>query len=216
MSQPKPFDAWIFTGGDWSSEKCRALLEEYSGGIRPRLILAADSGYKKALALEIVPDLLVGDFDSMERPASLPEGVEIYVSPCEKDDTDTMLACSLAIEKGASSLLILGGTGGRADHGLSNILYLESLRNRGVDALLTDGENRIRVCRDCTLTLPDRGGYFSVMSLSDRCTVTLTGCKYPLTNAVLRRELPYAVSNEVVGEAKIVLSGTAAVMETVK
>ena len=211
-----PYEALIFTGGDWCAEKCRALLAEYNGNTRPALILAADSGYKKALALDIVPDLLVGDFDSMERPASLPAGVEVYVSPCEKDDTDTMLACSLAIERGASSLLILGGTGGRADHGLSNILYLESLRNRGVDALLTDGQNRIRVCRNTVLSLPDRGGYFSVMSLSDTCTVTLSGCKYPLTHAVLRRELPYAVSNEVVGEATVEIAGTAAVMETVK
>ena len=213
-----PYEALIFTGGDWCAEKCRALLMEYNGTTPPKLILAADSGYKKALALDIVPDLLVGDFDSMDKPEDLPEGTQMYVSPCEKDDTDTMLACSLAVEKGCTSLLILGGTGGRADHGLSNILYLESLRNRGVDALLTDGENRIRVLRDDTVSLPDRGGYFSVMSLSDTCTVTLTGCKYPLTDALLRREMPYAVSNEVLpgGTASAAVRGTAVVMETVK
>ena len=154
----------------------------------------------------------------MEKPDDLPEGTELYVAPCEKDDTDTMLACSLAVEKGCTSLLILGGTGGRADHGLSNILYLESLRNHGVDALLTDGENRIRVLRDASVTLPDRGGYFSVMSLTDSCTVTLEGCKYPLTDAPLRREMPYAVSNEVLpgDNATVTVHGTAVVMETVK
>ena len=212
------YDAWIFTGGDWCAEKCRALLTEYNGTTPPSLILAADSGYKKALALDIIPDLLVGDFDSMDKPAEVPEQTKMYVAPCEKDDTDTMLACNLALEKGCTSLLILGGTGGRADHGLSNILFLESLRNRGADALLTDGENRIRVLRDASVTLPDRGGYFSVMSLTDTCRVSLSGCKYPLTDALLRREMPYAVSNEVLpgGTAVVSVQGTAVVMETVK
>ena len=214
-----PYEALIFTGGDWCAEKCRTLLTEYNGTTPPKLILAADSGYKKALALDIVPRYVVGDFDSMEKPDDLPDGTELYVAPCEKDDTDTMLACSLAVESGCTSLLILGGTGGRADHGLSNILYLESLRNCGVDALLTDGENRIRVLRDTSVTLPDRGGYFSVMSLTDSCTVTLEGCKYPLTDALLRREMPYAVSNEVLPGGNAVVTvhdGTAVVMETVK
>ncbi len=210
------YDGWIFTGGDWYREKCRALLDECGG--TPVLILAADSGYKKALALDLSPDYLVGDFDSMDKPETLPEKTALYVSPCEKDDTDTMLACSLAVEKGCTSLLLIGGTGGRADHGLSNILYLESLRKCGIDALLTDGENRIRVLRDMAVTLPDRGGYFSVMSLSDTCTVTLSGCKYPLTGHTLRRDMPYAVSNEVLtGEtATVTVTGTAVVMETVR
>ena len=56
------------------------------------------------------------------------------------------------------------------------------------------------------------------MSLSDQCTVTLAGCKYPLTDTVLRREMPYAVSNEVLpgGAAVVTVQGCAVVMETVK
>lgn len=209
------YDAWIFTGGDWHADACLALLSTLP---RPKQILAADAGYKKALAANVIPTDVVGDFDSMARPTDLPDGVRLLTVPAEKDDTDTMLACSIAVENGCTSLLIVGGTGGRADHGLSNILYLESLRNRGVDALLTDGENRIRVLRDGTVVLPDRGGYFSVMSLTDSCVVTLSGCKYPLAEATLRRELPYAVSNEVLpgASATVTVHGTAVVMETVR
>ncbi len=209
------YDAWIFTGGDWHADACLSLLSTLP---RPKQILAADAGYKKALAANVIPTDVVGDFDSMARPTDLPDGVRLLTVPAEKDDTDTMLACSIAVENGCTSLLIVGGTGGRADHGLSNILYLESLRNRGVDALLTDGENRIRVLRDGAVVLPDRGGYFSVMSLTDSCVVTLSGCKYPLADATLRREMPYAVSNEVLpGEnATVTVHGTAVVMETVR
>jgi len=207
-------NAVIFTGGACDLEKIRLMLPEHMDWI-----LAADSGYHKAAALGITPHKLVGDFDSLAgglRREMLPTDMEIYQSPCEKDETDTMLACELAVDAGAEEILIVGGTGGRADHGLSNILYLENLDRRGVRALMTDGENRIQVRHDCTVILPDRGGYFSVFAL-DTCTVTLTGCKYPLTDAVLERAMPYAVSNEVAGEAaKIVLSGYAVIMETVK
>lgn len=210
------YDGWIFTGGDWHKEKCQALLRSLP---KPQLVICADVGYKKALTAGVVPQYVVGDFDSMDKPTDLPETVQLVTVPCEKHDTDTMLACSIAVEKGCTSLLIIGGTGGRADHGLSNILYLESLANRGVHALLTDGENRIQVVRDRTITLPDRSGYFSIMSLTDTCTVTLVGCKYPVTHATLRRELPYAVSNEVLPSDNAVVtveSGTAVVMETVR
>jgi len=196
-------------------EKCR----QYCAALpAPEMILAADSGYEKALALSLPVHKLVGDFDSMALPAQLPFGTEVHVSPCEKNETDTMLACSLAIESGAHSLLILGGTGGRVDHALSNIFYLEWLESQGIDALLTDGENRIRVCCSKTVTLPDRGGYFSVMSLSESSRVTLTGCKYPLTDATLYRREPYAVSNEVLAEntAQITVQGTVVVVESVK
>lgn len=183
------------------------------------MILAADSGYHKAMALGITPHKLVGDFDSLFDGApteTLPEGMEIYKSPCEKDETDTMLACEIAVEAGAEEILIIGGTGGRADHGLSNILYLENLDRRGIRALLTDGENRIQVHHDCIVKLPDRKGYFSVFAL-DTCKVTLTGCKYPLTDAILERFMPYAVSNEVTSEeATIILTGYAVIMESQK
>lgn len=205
--------AMIFTGGAWDPAKL-----SLSALPAPDYIIAADSGYDKAAALGILPDLLVGDFDSIRHDrTSVPGTVEIYKVPCEKDVTDTMLACDVAIERGYRRITIAGGTGGRADHGLSNILFLENLLNRHVDALLTDGENRIMVCRDRTITLPDRGGYFSVFAL-DTCVVTLSGCKYPVQNVTLRRDLPYAVSNEVLpgGAATIELSGVAVVMETVR
>ena len=60
-----PYEALIFTGGDWCAEKCRALLAEYNGNTRPALILAADSGYKKALALPRTEGKLLRDCRTM-------------------------------------------------------------------------------------------------------------------------------------------------------
>ena len=71
-------------------------------GLRERpaagdLVIAADAGYLNCKKGGIVPDLLLGDFDSME----VPDGAEHLVRlPVEKDDTDTLAAIRVALERG--------------------------------------------------------------------------------------------------------------------
>ena len=186
--------AVIFTGGFCNT----SLLTDEE--LAADLYIAADAGWHTAKALGIKPHIAAGDFDSADTP---PGGFanEIIRVPAEKDDTDTMLACELAIHRGVQDILILGGTGGRLDHTLSNVFLLENHLARGIRTQLTDGENRIRALQEETLTLPrTRFRYFSLLALSD-AVVSLRGCKYPLTDAPLTRANPYAVSNEIVGEA---------------
>ena len=67
-----------------------------------------------------------------------------------------------------------------------------------------------------TVPQPEVEGYFSVFAL-DSCVVTLTGCKYPLDCVRLVRQMPYAVSNEVVGEyAKVQVDGAAILVTSKK
>jgi len=192
--------AVIFTGGH--CEAALLLPEDLSGD----LIIAADSGWLTAKACGITPSVIAGDFDSSPIP-DIPDA-EIIRVPAEKDDTDTMLACNLAIGRGVNSLSIIGGTGGRTDHTFSNVFFLENLQSRGVKATITDGANRIRILHNEICTLPaSHFFYFSLFSL-ERSTVTVRGCKYPLTNAVLTRDNPFAVSNEITGNAaEIQVSG---------
>ena len=201
-AERKPMKALIFTGGYCDTGRVRRFLPEHPG-----LIVAADSGLKTAQKLEIDPDIVMGDFDSFTD--RLPDGIPALRVPAEQDVTDTMLACDYAAEKGFCDLVIVGGTGGRIDHELSNVLYLERLRRRGIRALLTDGDNSVRVLLDESAEVPDEGGYFSVFAL-DRCVITETGCRYPLARRELVRENPFAVSNEVVGDcARVEVEGAA-------
>ncbi len=217
--------AVIFTGGFCDTEALRAD-QQLAGILADAFVIAADSGLTAAEAMGIRPDLIVGDFDSYT--GTLPEGEdapEILRVPAEKDVTDTVLACQLAMERGFHRLLILGGTGGRADHYFSNILWLYSLKTQGADVLLTDGRNEFRVLRDECAVIPrmpgvtkEGGGdgwYFSLFALGiaggERCTVTASGCRYPLPAPVeLNWDNPsYAVSNEVTAErAEITVTGT--------
>lgn len=110
-----------------------------------------------------------------------------------------MLACKLAIDRGVRDILIVGGTGGRLDHTISNVFLLENHLARGIRTVLTDGKNRIRALQSESITLPRvRFRYFSLLALSD-AAVSIGGCKYPLSDAPLTRANPYAVSNEITG-----------------
>ena len=191
-----PKTALVITGGYCNVDTVRRVLP-----VDVDLTIAADSGYATAQKLGITPDITMGDFDSYRD--ALPTGMNVLRVACEKDVTDTMLACEYAKEHGCRYITIIGGTGGRIDHSLSNVLYLEGLRREGVRVKLTDGENTVQMILDETVTVQNDGGYFSVFAL-DTCVVTQTGCKYPLDRAQLIRQMPYAVSNEVVGEYAVI------------
>lgn len=195
--------ALIFTGGFCHTEAVRGRLPEHPG-----IVIAADSGLRTAQALGIRPDVVMGDFDSYTDP--LPEEAVIYRVPAEKDVTDTVLAADYAEANGYRRLLIVGGTGGRLDHELSNLFLLAALRDRGLQAMLTDGDNTVRVLRDEKTAVPDEGGYFSLITPGE-CRATIRGAKYPLDRTRLDGAHPsYGVSNEVTdGEAEVTVEGEA-------
>ncbi len=200
--------ALIITGGYINFENLHIKRADFS------LVLAADSGYSAAKKLGLVPDVVLGDFDSLGE--KIKDNVCVVTVPAEKDDTDTMLACNVAIERGYSDIIIIGGTGGRADHFLANVFFLEALCDRGVRAILTDGENTLRILKNETVNISRSNGYFSVFALDD-CTVTLSGCKYPLSEYRLKRTNPFAVSNEVIDNyAEITVNGKLVLCESQK
>lgn len=195
--------ALIITGGEIRED---VALPEYDFAI------AADSGLLTAERLGVFPDLIVGDFDSLDRDPdeeytdSVTGNIsEIIRHPAKKNETDTMLAAEYAVKRGAAELYIIGGLSGRADHTLSNVFLLEQLADDGVPAVYTDGENELRVVQDGESAHIQYGEYryFSTVAM-ERSIVTVSGCAYPLFHERLVRQNAYAVSNEALpGGAKV-------------
>ena len=191
--------AFIYTGGNINP----ANITEHPKG--DDVIIAADSGYRNALALGEAPHILLGDMDSLG-DMGVPEKTEILQVPAEKDFTDTQLAVDTALKKGASEIIIIGGLDGRLDHTLSNLSILEELDKRRIHAHITNGYNRVRYLNS-TSTLIARSGfkYLSLVCLSEKAKgVSVEGCKYPLDNAKLTRDYQFAVSNEIVGNCALI------------
>lgn len=162
------------------------------------LVIAADAGYRTCRELGIVPDLLLGDFDSMEQPEDF---ASIHRSPVEKDDTDTMLAVKTGLEQGCGEFYLYGGTGGRRlDHTLANLQTLLYLRRRGARGYLYDNDFVWTVIENETIRVDKtvEWGLLSVFCLGDRARgVTETGVQYPLQGAELTAEFPLGVSNHI-------------------
>lgn len=179
--------ALILTGGNCAAD---VRIPDYD------ICIAADCGIELSDRLGIVPDLSVGDFDSADTKRHAPKG-EVIRHPAHKNQTDTMLAVDLAVERGCDNLYILGGLGGREDHSISNIFFIEALAERGVRATMCDGDNEIRVLTSGESAEIPFGEYkyFSLFAL-ESCVVTAERCEYPLERATLVRCDPYAVSNE--------------------
>lgn len=163
-------------------------------------VIACDSGYRHAKKANIVPDLVVGDFDSYY--GQIPKGIEVYTAPKEKDDTDTMLAVKLAFEKGMTDFLLLGATGGRIDHQLANISTAAYIAERGGKCKIADYHNEIFALKNGKVTIEKRMSWAaSVLSYTDVSKgVSYTGLKYDLTDATLYSTIPLGVSNEIIAE----------------
>ena len=194
--------AFIYTGGTVFDEY---VIEKPEAG---DLIIAADAGYLTAQKMGITPDVLLGDFDTLG-VENIPDGIECLRVPAEKNDTDTQLAVSTAIERGAKELVIVGGLSGRLDHTLSTLAILEDLwerKNDRIYAILTDGKNRVRFLRNSGTILPrSQYRYFSLIAADELVKgITLEGCKYPLKNGRISRRHQWAVSNEITGNCTLI------------
>lgn len=173
-------------------------------GLRERpapgdFVIAADAGYETCRQVGTVPDLLLGDFDSMDQPADF---ANIHRSPVEKDDTDTMLAVKTALEQGCDTVYIYGGTGGkRLDHTMANLQTLLFLRRRGARGYLYDNDFVWTAIENESLTVERtvEWGLFSAFCLGDKAEgIDETGFQYPLADAVLTSEFPLGVSNHII------------------
>ena len=185
--------AFIYTGGtiDLSNiDECPAEGD---------LVIAADQGYKNALALGVTPSVLLGDLDSIDRSRIKDDGLEILTVPAEKDFTDTQLAVKTALERGATEIVMIGGLGGRLDHTMSNVAILEELHEKKVRAVINDGYNRVRYLKnDSIIIMRSSYKYLSLIARGDKVKgVSVEGCKYPLKNATLTDKYQFAVSNEI-------------------
>ncbi len=198
-------DCYIFTGGQVFADTPEALGLKIDTGA---LVIAADSGYLVAKRLGVRCDMLLGDLDSLDKTSltdcELDEIEKIIVSPI-KDDTDTQLAVDTAISRGAERIYIIGGLGGRLDHTLSSVFLLEYIAEKGIECVMTDGRNRVRLMRASgekqTLTVERGYKYLSLISLSDKCCgVSISGVYYPLECVDITRRYSYAVSNEITAD----------------
>ncbi len=164
------------------------------------VVVFCDSGLKHMDGLGVKPDLIVGDFDSHEKPDM---DVETIVLPREKDDTDTFFAAKEMVRRGFEEFLLVGVIGARLDHTLGNLSILFMLDTAGKSAEAIDDYSEIEVVsarsgKPSKARIEDSYPYFSVLNLTGEAEgITIRNAKFPLENGQIDWDYQYAVSNEV-------------------
>ncbi len=168
-------------------------------------VVAADSGVRHAAALEVTPDLIVGDFDSAtEKDLALYPNVPRQTHPVRKDSLDLELALQEAAAQGATDFIIVGALGGRLDQTLAALFIAARLQPRYKIVLHSGDAAAYPLCSGDVLTLAVPAGItFSILSLVSS-ELSLEGSSYPLTHAELRFGIGLGVSNETTGKPLIV------------
>lgn len=186
-------------------------------------IVAADHGLQFLYDHAIMPDYIVGDFDSTPD-----EIVNYYRTETKvpirqfnpvKDASDTEIALRLCLSMGRKNIIILGGTGTRIDHIWANVQSLKIAQEAGAKASLMDAHNRIQIL-DHSMTICKKdafGPYFSVFPLGGEILdFNIAGAKYPLQHHTLTPFDSLCVSNEWVEEEVQITfpAGNVILMET--
>lgn len=162
-------------------------------------VIAADGGLLILNSLGIIPDIILGDFDSL---GYIPKGDNIIKHKIQKDDTDMMLAVEKGMELGYKDITMFGGTGGRTDHTIANLQTMLYASLRGINVKMIDSGNIYRVITNGKLTLKAREkGTVSVFAMGGMAKgVTIEGAMYSMKDGELTSDNPTAVSNSYIGK----------------
>lgn len=189
----------IVSGGKAPSKEI--LLREVENA---DFIIGADKGCEVLYKYEITPDVILGDFDSADMKiinAIEKKAKKKIKFKKEKDYTDTEIAFNLALENNPDEIVILGATGTRYDHSLSNIGLLKKALSKGVNARIID-DNNLMFLTDKNISLKGNlGDTISFHAYSEEVkNFSIKNSKYDLNNHLLKLGDGLTTSNEFLEE----------------
>ncbi|MDR1927454.1 MAG: thiamine diphosphokinase [Oscillospiraceae bacterium] len=173
------------------------------------LVLAADGGYAHLRAMGVTPDLVLGDFDSLE--GEVPRHIPAQFFAKDKDASDLALALEEGLRRNYRCFTLIGAGGGRPDHAFANLQLLVKAARCGAFAVLRDGDFSVTALSEQGSLCLSGSGLVSVFAYGGTARgVCLRGMEYPLENAALSDDTPRGLSNRLLGaQAEIAMeSGT--------
>lgn len=167
-------------------------------------ILCADAGVRHARRLRLLPELVVGDLDSVEshdRDWLVANGIRVIQYPHDKDQTDLELALQHGLAEDPDQIIILAALGGRLDHTLGNIALLADERLLDRKCALDDGVEQVFLCRRQSEIHGSPGDLVSLLPWGVTATgVGTSGLKWPLHGDVLLPEKSRGISNQMTAD----------------
>ncbi len=197
----------IISGGRVDLYSLQGIMDRHLESSR---VIAVDKGIETCNKIGIVPDVIVGDFDSASKVtvgvyrkmAKKMHSIQFVDLDTHKDFTDTHVAIMHAMEEGATDIYISGATGTRLDHTMANIGLLKECADKGVNAYIEDDHNVITMINSSAgISRLEGYDYISFIPYGGCVTgVTLTGFEYNVENRTFEIGDSLGVSNRVVSE----------------
>ncbi|MFR9069628.1 MAG: thiamine diphosphokinase [Paraclostridium sp.] len=165
-----------------------------------RYIICADGGAKHLYKLNIVPNYIIGDLDSLEESIInyyKNKGVDFKKFPKRKDETDAQLCIHLAKDLNTSEIHLLGALGGRIDHTIANINLMYYIKELGINPIIKSKVEDIYMADSEVINIMgQKGDIISIIpAKGDVSGVTLKNLEYPLENAIIKYGNPRGISN---------------------
>lgn len=165
-------------------------------------VICADGGTFYALAEGLRPEVVIGDFDSLNKTILIElkkEKVPILTFPRKKDETDAELVLAYAVKKGYTDLIVFGWMGTRLDHVLANLMLFAE--QKGVQLTIVEPEQTLRLVRSSVAFTGKKGDLVSLIPLAGSAGgVSTTGLKWQLQDEVLKFGKTRGISNVFTGK----------------
>lgn len=166
-------------------------------------IICADGGARHLIKMNIVPNVIIGDLDSIDeedKKIFIEKNVEFYKFPSDKDASDTELALDFALVNNPSEVIFIGAIGSRMDHSIGNITLLKKLLDNDIRGKLINENNEIYLLNNKfneMILHGEKNDYLSIIPLSNTVKgITLSGFKFPLKDAEISIGSSLGISNE--------------------
>jgi thiamine pyrophosphokinase len=185
----------IFANGELPNpDKAHALIQSTD------FIICADGGTRHALTLGLIPNLIIGDMDSLPANFTISNfDGEVIIFPKDKNETDLELAINHAITLKPDEIIIVAALGGRMDHTLANISLLTNFQT--INLKLNDGLEEIFLCKDQVEVKGRSGDIVSLIPWGGNVEgVKTENLKWKLNNEPLYFDKTRGISNEMISD----------------
>ena len=148
-------------------------------------LICADGGANATLKMNLIPDIIIGDLDSISTNALQEfKSVSKIIRLKRQNDTDVEKCLKFAISKKYDEVLLLGATGNRLDHTFCNLGIVLKFFSKikislvAENSFLTAFKGKVKI-----RTLP--GETVSIYGIDDKTKIVSEGSRYKLKNVAL-------------------------------
>lgn len=171
-------------------------------------VICADGGANYLIKIGLMPDLVVGDLDSIEKETLeilKEKKIKIIKHSEEKDYTDTELSIQYLVDKKVKEIILMGVIGSRLDHTLANVFLLNNLLDIGIESRIISDKNLVYITNEKLVLEKMKNSFVSIIPInSEGAILTLKGFKYETKKEKFSFSSSYGISNEIVEEKGII------------